>query len=198
MLHSNQPQVITVHIRGTITGLNVSLAPIEVIFRNETLSKTVVSNTEGFYEVDLPLGDYLMTAQQGPPGSRKWHERPLFRVTSRKTIVLDIHFGGPHQQFFSLPSAGGTPFKLAVQFNEYWWGLTGTHGYNVGYHGGDPVLVEYNLCTLQANQVIYHKRQRTIEATGNVMIDDGSGQLQHSEYALLGIENGTLTEIKRR
>jgi hypothetical protein len=85
----------------------------------------------------------------------------------------------------------GTRFKLIVQFREYRWGVTGTHWYR-----GDPVVVQYNLSSLRAAHVTYHKRQKTIEARYGVVLEDGSGKQERFEAVLLKIENGTLTPIK--
>jgi hypothetical protein len=95
------------------------------------------------------------------------------------------------KQSFSIPAKDGTRFNLVVQFREYRWGVTGTHWYR-----GDPVFVQYNLCSLRADHVTYHKRQKTIEARIGVVLEDGSGKQDRFDAVLLKIENGTLTPIK--
>jgi hypothetical protein len=94
-------------------------------------------------------------------------------------------------QSFSIPVKDGTRYKLIVQFNEYRWGVTGTHWYR-----GYPVFAQYNLSSLRADHVTYHKRQKTIEARIGVVLEDGSGKQERFDAVLLKIENGTLTPIK--
>ena len=93
-------------------------------------------------------------------------------------------------QSFSIPTKDGTRYKLIVQFNEIGWGVTGTHWYR-----SYPVFAQYNLSSLRANHVTYHKRQKTIEARIGVVLEDGSGKQERFD-AVLKIENGTLTPIK--
>jgi hypothetical protein len=95
------------------------------------------------------------------------------------------------KQSFSIPAKDGTNFKLTVQFREYRWGVTGTHWYR-----GNPVFVQYNLSSLRAEHVTYHKRQKTIEARIGVVLENGSGKDERFDAVLLKIENGTLTPIK--
>src|SRR5215469_2844042 len=67
------------------------------------------------------------------------------------------------EQSFSVHAKDGTRFTLVVRFTDYLWGVTGTHWY-LGY----PVVVEYNVSSLQAHHITYHKMQKTIEAWGDV------------------------------
>jgi len=56
--------------------------------------------------------------------------------------------------------------------------------------------VQYNLSSLRADHVTYHKRQKTIEARIGVVLEDSSGKQQHFDAVLLKIDNGTLTPLK--
>src|SRR5947209_18764026 len=76
-------------------------------------------------------------------------------------------------QIFSIPAKGGTHFKLTVEFQNYRWGVTGTHWYR-----GYPVFVQYNHSLLQAEHVTYHKIQKTIEARIDVLLENESGKQQ--------------------
>jgi hypothetical protein len=94
-------------------------------------------------------------------------------------------------QSFSIGEKHGQRFKLTVHFNEYRWGVTGTHWY-IGF----PVLVEYNASRLRASHVTYRKRQKTIEAWGDVSLEEASGKQERFDAAIFKINSGTLTLIK--
>jgi hypothetical protein len=99
--------------------------------------------------------------------------------------------GGCDKQYFSIPAEDGTRFKLVVQFNDYRWGVTGTHWYR-----GNPVFLEYNVSCLRANHVTYHKKQKTIEVWGNARLEDGSGREETFDAVLLKLDHGRLMPIK--
>jgi len=72
-----------------------------------------------------------------------------------------------------------------------------------GYvYGGDradslgQAGVAYNLFSLEANRVAYDVKNRTIAATGNVVVADGSGRTQHADSIRFKIENGEAIKIR--
>src|ERR1700690_4140821 len=82
----NQPQ--TFHVKGTITDpLEAVIQGVKVTFQNEQLSRTVTTDNAGFYEADLPLGHYMMSAQSR---GFRLYRRPLFRVASSVSVRFDI------------------------------------------------------------------------------------------------------------
>ena len=82
----------TFHVRGKIVDFhNSAIAGAEVMFEGSETTKAVSSDSRGFYRAELPVGTYSMTVTRGSA----YHKRPLFRVSSPKTIVLDITLGGP-------------------------------------------------------------------------------------------------------
>lgn len=85
----------------------------------------------------------------------------------------------------------GPRYELKVKFNEYRWGVTGTHWFR-----GDPVFAEYNFSCLQASHVTYHKRQKTLEAWGSVLLEDASGRRERFNAVLLNLDQGKLIPIK--
>jgi hypothetical protein len=76
----------TVHVFGTVGRTNDSIVPgTEVTFRSNQVTRTTLSDGKGFYQVDLPLGLYTITAhplESVRPGYRylQKYSRPLFRV----------------------------------------------------------------------------------------------------------------------
>lgn len=190
----------------------------EVTFHGAHTTKTVTVDDKGFYQADLPVGFYKMTIEsptivsQGlTPYAR------LFGVKSPGTVVLngslymahttcDIMVGGtPEQQVeetknacgsedrFSIPSKDDAPLELYIRYSNR---EVTEPGY--GY-GGDkhpervPVFVAYNLFTLQAAGISYHRKNGSITAVGNVVTEDGSGKIQYFDSVVFRIENGKAT-----
>jgi len=196
------------HIQGTITSGESAAPATEITFHAGKFTKTVITNSQGFYEAELPFGDYTMTRQYGKHNVSLLL-RPMFRVTSPMSLVFNAILDSSNGFMnFSIPADDGTPFKLIVDYGDYhWFGRTydyrGYHTLPEELHGlirrtpmGGLVLLEYNLFTLRAERVIYHKKQKTIEAKGNVVFEDGTGKDQHAESMLLKIANGTLTPLQ--
>ncbi len=209
-------QVRTFHVRGTIkdsSGPAVRDARVHVTFENEKLSVTVPTNEVGDYEVDLPLGVYTMSAVGSRGSLFRPYRRPEFRVISPIDITLNAtlsrmpvigdgyccrnsvvnasdvtYYDG---DFFSIPSQEGVPFRLYVSYvkrvrsDNYYYDYTGDN--EPPYE--DSVFVAYNLFSLQANTVHYDMERRRLEASGNVVVEDESGQ--HRGYSMtFRFENG--------
>jgi hypothetical protein len=89
-------------------------------------------------------------------------------------------------------SAEGVPFQLHVR---YWRRSSADQSY---VYSGErvnqirvPVFVEYNLFSLEADKVIYYTKNRTIAASGSVVVTaDDSGKTQHFDSIGFRIENG--------
>ena len=100
----------TFHVRGKIVDShNSAIAGAEVKFEGSKTTETVFSDSQGFYHVKLPVGLYSMTVAKGPMDYR----RPLFRVSSPKTIVLDVPLYPPLRScdsgIISVTRSDGTP-----------------------------------------------------------------------------------------
>lgn len=209
----------TFHIKGTITDpLEAVIRGVRVTFQSGQSTTTVIANGVGVYEADLPLGDYTMTVVS--PGFRTY-KRPLFRVRSPMNptfdamlavggggcgdmIIVNSSGGAPtgdqvraatagcsHEDLFPIPS-DDAPLELLIRFGN----RVPSHSTYTYTKEKDPyqmpIFVAYNLFSLQANCVIYHAEQRTLEATGNVVIEDESGQ-HRADSISLKIENGRAT-----
>lgn len=91
---------------------------------------------------------------------------------------------------FPVPSEASEPFEVGIDYPTR--RPTGS-----GYvYGGDranslgQVSVAYNLFSLEADKVIYDVKTRTIAASGNVVVADGSGTTRHADSLGFRIENG--------
>jgi len=205
----------TFRIGGAITSSSGYLVDgAKITFQRPDFSKTVVTNNKGVYDVDLPLGDYIMTIKS--PVFRACH-RPLFRVSSpvritfdfalhpariftdqplnpsdpqtRETAAYDISSYG--EEFLPVPSDDGVPFELYVHYvNRGQTDQTYMYAGDNSPPYKNPVFVAYNLFSLQADKVKYDAHSRTLEASGNVVVMNESGVTQRAESIMLKIANG--------
>lgn len=88
---SLNPAQKTFHVRGKIVDShNSAIVGAEVKFEGSKTTEAVSSDSRGFYRAELPVGTYSMTVTKG---SSAYYKRPLFRVSSPRTIVLDVTLG---------------------------------------------------------------------------------------------------------
>jgi hypothetical protein len=156
-----------------------------VTFEGES-SRTVQANEAGVYEVDLPVG--IWTATLTVPGEGGRLSRPRhFRVTASSSVVLNLFLRPPvacnvaistpdgrpatreemdrrdamcyREDYFQVPSADGAPFEVDL-------GCLRTH----------RQFATYNLLSVWADKVAYHPSDRILEASGNAVIQDESGE----------------------
>lgn len=102
-------RIRTFRIHGVVHEYDGSAVPgTRVRFEGDQVGKSVFTDGSGFYEADLPLGLYKVTADAFKPLDLRFfppppsltsdpyrrdlqgYERPLFRVTSPGIITLDI------------------------------------------------------------------------------------------------------------
>lgn len=126
----------TFHIQGAIRYYNDSSVPgAAVTFEGNNISKTASADKNGFYETDLPIGIYTMTAQDLSKLHYKY-VRPPFRVTSSTSVTLNVTFyagsscdlksptpedvrnGCEGVDLFPLPSKDNVPFQLSIQYSS--------------------------------------------------------------------------------
>jgi hypothetical protein len=199
------------------SGDSIPMPRSEVTFSSSKITKTVVVDKEGFYQLDLPVGLYKMVAEGPSIGvqSLEPYER-FFRVSSPAKIVLngsllvaptscDTASGGlPIERliemrkddcggvdFFPIPAKDGSPFQLYIRYPERRPNLNGhIYGNDRTATPGIRVVVAYNLFSLEANLVDYKTTTQTILATGDVMIEDGSGASRRATSASFRLQDG--------
>lgn len=195
----------------------------KVAFQNTQFDKTVTTNERGAYEVDLPFGDYTMTAQVV---GFKPYRRPLFRVTAAESIAFDFTLpvqptcdstvvrtdGGTvthddweaakkelrlHEDSFLVPSSSGVPFQVWIRYVKHT--VSGDTYFYTGDKtpNDDPVVVAYNLFSLHADEVTYDAKSRTIKAVGNVVSVDEAGMTQRVDTMNIKFENGQGTVVRK-
>jgi hypothetical protein len=208
-----------------IQSTNDSVVPgTEVAFHGEQVSRTVVSDDKGFYQIDLPVGLYTMTAARPGYSNLQKYSRPLFQIGSQPTFVLNITLyderytcdivdrpgANPEQlaniekdacggeDSFPLPSENGVQFQVYIRYPRR--ALT-DRGY---VYKGDqittntraPASVEYNLFTLEAEQVLYDASHQKLEALGHVVVMDESGKSQNANSMIFKLENGHIIQAR--
>lgn len=218
----------TVRVQGLIESTNDSVVPgTEVAFHSEQVSRAVVSDDKGFYQIDLPVGLYTMTAVRPGYSSLQTYSRPLFQIGSQPSFVLnitlypercccDIVEGRPGandtpeqwanlakdacggEDSFPLPSGDGVQFQVYIRYPKR--ALT-DRGYvyksdEVATNARAPARVEYNLFTLEAEQILYDAEHQKIEASGHVVVVDESGKTQNANSMILKLVNGHVIQAR--
>ena len=204
----------TFHVQGTVRGAfgaDDYVHWADVKFEGEGIKRIVSTDERGFYEAELPLGAYTMTIE--PLGhSLEDYERPLFRVSSPMSLTFNVTLDltiicepgipasgsvpadySPCQasHVFAAPSADGTPFQIYIRCLAQW---KTDRGYRYGA-AHNPVFVAYNLFTIRADHVAYDEQNRTLAATGNVVVQNVDGSSQRADSMTFKIENGEATPL---
>lgn len=212
------PQTSSAHLHGQVAFSASDLAPgAELTFRNDKTERTAMTDQNGHYEVDLPVGEYTMTAKVFFRGVLlQEQDRPLFQIASPKDLSLNVRMGpnvycdhilptdepaqkpdpdawicGGARDVFPVP-AGKLPFELAIRYNsrkETEQGFV----YNAGEH--QPALdlaaeASYNLFTLHAAKMLYIVRDHVIDASGGVVAEWADGPTKRADSMRIKIENG--------
>jgi hypothetical protein len=191
---------------------------VEVRFVGDNANRTVIVDDKGFYQTDLPVGTYTMTAEFPPSGPN--HISPFtryirfFRILSATAITLNGSMyptyscdgvwgrkdaeetyedscGG--EDSFPFPSKDGVPLRLDIRYVQR------ERGEKLVSYGSNtvvkrPVLVAYNLFALQADSVDYSRTVGTVGAYGHVLIEDQLDQ-SNASSAAFKFNNGTATRI---
>jgi hypothetical protein len=211
----------TFHVKGNLkssSGYDINGA--RVSFESDKTRKIVSSDNKGFYEAELPVGDYTMTITS--PVFMACH-RPLFRVASpmcltfdftlhpiglasdvpvdptdpavRASVLYDISPYG--EEFFPAPSKDGVPFQLYIRFSTHSrQGETDTYMSDFYPPYRNRVFVAYNLFSMWADEVIYDEKSGTIEAHDNVCVAKESDAVHCDYSAVFKIKDGHVIPLQ--
>jgi Carboxypeptidase regulatory-like domain len=206
------------HVQGTIDDpVNAVVPHVAVRFVGDNADRTVSTNDKGFYQTDLPVGTYTMTATFPPSGPNHISSFTkcvrFFRIPSPMTITLNGYlypnylcdgvWGGKDAEELYKDSCGGedsfpfpaegVPLRLDIRYVRRERGEK-----LVSYRSNAvvklPVLVSYNLFALQADSVDYSRADGTVRAYGHVVIEDQAGQTSATSAAFK-FDNGKTTRI---
>lgn len=198
----------TFHIQGTVYDY-IGKHPTTLTFTNEQShqSKVIPLDEGGSYEADLPLGAYSATVEVSirhgfslRARPLRYRNEPVFRVTSPKNIVLDLSKNlAPRYHVFPAPSEDGIPFDVWIYYGDFSHNFHGVHDYKPEHDlrfGDGRVHVKYNLFHLQANHARYFRKEKRLEADGDVLIRDENGQEQRAQSVVLRFENGMAVPLR--
>jgi len=194
----------------------VPIPRTEVCFRSEREFKSVVVDDDGHYTIDLPLGLYEMTAIGPGIGKQELtHYIRVFEVLVNKTVVLngalyiarsscDTVETRPERlkdacggvDSFSIKTNTGKPLVLYIEYprREYsGQGIT----YRTDKFGwpGVPVVLSYNLLSIQANRIDYFPKANVIEATDVVALSNGTADNHRESSMRFHIEGGEAVQV---
>lgn len=215
-------QATTAHIQGTIKDqTGAPFSNIKVTFQSDVLKKTVTTNGAGEYEAGLPVGRYTMDVTAS--GFRRYH-RPWFSLESQAKVTFDVTLpvtstchveivstSGPpapteeqkkaaieeaciREELLTVPAKTGAPFQLFVRYEKRTFSKGGNEYFGDTGPLIDPVLVVYNLFSLQADEVLYRPKTQTIEASGRVVVEDQSGK-RTAAWMSFKLEDGKVTPV---
>jgi hypothetical protein len=204
----------TFHISGTVLSCGKPY-PGRIALESDTPKSSVYvqANKDGVYEADLPLGVYSVSAFEMS------HPRRI-RVTSPASVVVDIYLPAPvlcdlvivtrngksptpeqeadrtrdcyGEEYHSVPSRDGVPFEVDLSGLE--------PGVNFCPHAKSHTVhrqfATYNLFSVHADRVAYHVAERTIEAEGNVLFRDDTGE-HGAKSATFQVQDGQVVLVHR-
>jgi hypothetical protein len=185
-----------VHISGTICQCGKTAEALRsgawwVRFEGPSplAPKIVKANDNGVYETDLPFGVWTMTLLGGPDDTTSFARPRHFQVTSSGRLVFDVYLRPPvacdvlgtpeagakvcwAEEFFQVPSADGVPYEVDLfNLHQYWVPCPAVQS-----NSHHREFATYNLLSIEADDVSYHPSEKILEASGNVVMQDESGE----------------------
>jgi hypothetical protein len=200
-----------VHISGAVRQCGKPVGTREgwwVIFEGPSpLSpKTVKANDSGVYETDLPFGVWTMTLRAFPDDTTSFARPRHFQVNASGKLVLDIYIrppiacsvlGTPQQraaacwgeEFYEAQSGVPLEVDLFGRPNQYWTPCSMVEG-----KGRHREFATYNLLSIEADNVAYHPSEKILEAHGNVLMQDESGE-HKANSVRLRLQDGQVSAL---
>ena len=179
-----------IHVSGTISQCGEAVPRSVVKFKGDS-TQVVKTNDSGVYEADLNSGMWVLTtpASATDPSDLSSSRPRLIRLTAPGSLILNVYLRPPMicdvagdgpfvcwgEKSFPLPSSNGVPFKVDL------FGLpTGSavdacsmSGHSKTKHHESAT---YNLLGLEADKIVYDSGEKTLHATGDVVITDETGK----------------------
>jgi hypothetical protein len=193
------------HVKGTVFDSNGAvITNIKVIFETNGLKSETITNGEGFYKIELPVGVYRITTYS--PGFCA-AQRALFRVQSLSDILLDLtldvcpivttlkmnksgkfvseedrYIDPIKSESFPIRDSSGAPLNLLVRYGKRVEGKGIIEYQGVQYQNGVPssITVSYDLLTIVADKVRFNRKTLLLEADGRVTVEDGKQSMNFS------------------
>ena len=206
---TNAPPAARVHISGTAKQCGKPvLRKWWVSFDGNPplAAKMVKTDDSGVYGTDLPFGVWTMTLRIGADDTTEFVRPRHFQVSASGSLVLDSHLrppiacsvrGTPEQraracwgeQFFQVPTATGVPLEVDV-FGSFQYG----NPCGAIEKGRHREFATYNLLSIEADRVAYHPSEKILEASGDVLLQDESGE-HKADSIRLYLEDGRVSAL---
>ena len=179
---------------------------VHMIFSGESSSHRAVTDENGKYDVELPAGEYRVSAVIAGFSEFYRAKISLPAATTKMlnivpafggvTCILDVTgrerdpdregIGPPQYEKLSLPQLSGTAEELVVRFQ-----LKKRQGRSIEYRGGPinpAVMVSQGFLAIYAEKVRIDNEKGTIEAAGKVIVEDGEHRMR-VKYAKLEVRD---------
>lgn len=173
-------------------------------------SKAVKTDDSARYETDLPFGVWTMSLLATPQDTTGFARPRHFQVDASGTLVLDINIRPPiacsvrgteeqraaacwGEEFYAVPSDADVSFEVDLFGlpNELWTPCSMVQGKK-----RPREVATYNLLSIEADRVAYHPSEKILEASGNVLMQDQSGE-HKADSVSFKIQDGLAIPLKR-
>jgi hypothetical protein len=181
---------------------------IPVTIEGNNIRRTFVSEDRAYYEFDLPAGIYRITTHKGNgyyyPFRRSdffleagttalINVLPAMRITAIGTGIgegassVDLA-PKPKYEMFHVPNSFRPETSLIIQY-DCKRGRGKAIAYEARARPFNGVIVTYDVLTIIADAITVDKETLRIEATGNVIIDDGRRR-EHAQQKTIEFKDG--------
>jgi hypothetical protein len=183
-------------VRGTIFDSNKAVVTnVRVAFEAPGAKRETVTNEEGYYEIELPVGTYRMTTEargfcgyqraafRFEPSSSKTINATLIICSLAHALRIDKHgkYVGeearcidPFESDSFYPNSRGMGLLVRYGIRHKRAGIVEYGGAQVANGIPSGVTVSYDLLTIVADKMSLNTETYQLEANGNVTIEDGN------------------------
>jgi hypothetical protein len=185
-------------VRGTIFDSNEAVVQnVKVYFESDTLKRETVTNDEGDYKIELPVGVYQVTTNsigfctsQRAPFRVQASSDNLINLTlvvcplaniftldkDNKIVGEECRYIDPFQsESFQISKASDATLNLLVRYGNRQEKENVVEYQGAEVKNGVPsgVFVNYDVLTIVAEKVRFNKKTLLLEASGNIVVEDG-------------------------
>jgi hypothetical protein len=185
---------------------------ITVFIKGHGINRTFVSGEQESYDFDLPAGTYTITSEMRYGYNYPFKRAPV-RIPAGTTTLINVLAPmrvlvtgttvgtesvtqlapEPKYETVSVPNSAAPGLNLVVQYDK-----KQERGRIVEYKDGarpfSGVIVTYDALTVIADLIRMDKETLRIEATGNVIIEDGKKRTHFQEKSIIFKEGKAIIE----
>ena len=203
---SRQPQG---KLRVTVLDTIDRIVPnIPITIEGNSISRTFVSGDKEYYEFDLPAGIYRISTDKGNGYNYPFERSDFFLEAGTTSLInvlpvmriLAIGTGvgegasfvdlapKPKYDAFKVPNSLRTETILMVQYDRK-RGRGKVIAYEDGARPFSGVVLTFDVLTIIADAITVDEETLRIEATGNVIFEDGRRR-EHTKQKTIEFKNG--------